>query len=204
MVSLPSADVMYTDQNNVVQFTTCLTKLEDQNSILDKDPACCRDVTGNVQHYTLSALRYAHISHTGPWYCTEEEHTQHEMLRNKDTMRLLLDWNLLSLSPSCLNASPFPRSLHTCSLPGLPRRSQETIAKLIRNVFLSSKYRPDKTEPAYDFKVYFPPDYMSCNNKQTEIFSFFNIRFCISKKIFSFSCILVFSQAAVYIISILL
>jgi hypothetical protein len=41
------------------------------------------------------------------------------------------------------------------------------MTKLIRNVFLSSKYRPNKTEPAYDFKVYFPPDYISCNNKQT-------------------------------------
>ena len=40
------------------------------------------------------------------------------------------------------------------------------MTKLIRNVFISSKYRTNKSEKPYDFNVYFPQGYIECQEKQ--------------------------------------
>lgn len=39
--------------------------------------------------------------------------------------------------------------------------------KQTRNVFISSKYRLNKTETPYDFNIYFPRGFLECNENQT-------------------------------------
>lgn len=39
--------------------------------------------------------------------------------------------------------------------------------KQTRNVFISSKYRLNKTETPYDFSIYFPRGFLECNENQT-------------------------------------